>query len=97
VFENEAAADRWFKENDAEGVAFQTGQCPDALCGELCLCELDQDVGAGTKSVTCRAILENMLRALVIQTWLNSPEYKELTKMGEKYDKFRNYALPSVP
>src|ERR1700753_206431 len=25
-----------------------------------------------------------------IQTWLNSPEYKELRKVGEKYAKFRN-------
>ena len=32
-----------------------------------------------------------------IQTWLNSPEYKELRKVGEKYAKFRNYAVPGVP
>ena len=31
-----------------------------------------------------------------IQTWLNSPEYKELRKVGEKYAKFRNYAVPGV-
>jgi uncharacterized protein (DUF1330 family) len=32
-----------------------------------------------------------------IQTWLNSPEYKELKKVGDKYAKFRNYAVPGVP
>ena len=32
-----------------------------------------------------------------IQTWLNSPEYKELRKVGEKYAKFRNYAVPGIP
>jgi uncharacterized protein (DUF1330 family) len=32
-----------------------------------------------------------------IHTWLNSPEYKELRKVGEKYAKFRNYAVPGVP
>ena len=31
-----------------------------------------------------------------IQTWLNSPEYKDLRKVGEKYAKFRNYAAPGV-
>jgi uncharacterized protein (DUF1330 family) len=31
-----------------------------------------------------------------IQTWLNSPEYQELRKVGEKYAKFRNYAVPGV-
>ena len=32
-----------------------------------------------------------------IQTWLNSPEYKELRKVGEKYAKFRNYAVSGIP
>jgi uncharacterized protein (DUF1330 family) len=32
-----------------------------------------------------------------IQTWLNSPEYKELRTVGEKYAKFRNYAVPGIP
>ena len=32
-----------------------------------------------------------------IQTWLNSPDYKELRKVGEKYAKFRNYAVPGIP
>jgi uncharacterized protein (DUF1330 family) len=31
-----------------------------------------------------------------IQTWLNSAEYKELKKVGDKYAKFRNYAVPGV-
>ena len=31
-----------------------------------------------------------------IQTWLNSSEYKDLRKVGEKYAKFRNYAVPGV-
>jgi uncharacterized protein (DUF1330 family) len=32
-----------------------------------------------------------------IRTWLNSPEYKELKKVGDKYAKFRNYAVPGIP
>ena len=32
-----------------------------------------------------------------IRTWLNSPEYKELKKVGDKYAKFRNYAVPGLP
>jgi uncharacterized protein (DUF1330 family) len=32
-----------------------------------------------------------------IQTWLNSPDYKELRTVGEKYAKFRNYAVPGIP
>ena len=31
-----------------------------------------------------------------INTWLNSPEYQELKKIGDKYAKFRNYAVPGV-
>jgi uncharacterized protein (DUF1330 family) len=31
-----------------------------------------------------------------IQTWLDSPEYQELRKVGEKYAKFRNYAVPGI-
>jgi uncharacterized protein (DUF1330 family) len=31
-----------------------------------------------------------------INTWLNSPEYQELRKIGDKYAKFRNYAVPGV-
>ena len=31
-----------------------------------------------------------------INAWLNSPEYQELRKIGDKYAKFRNYAIPGV-
>ena len=31
-----------------------------------------------------------------INAWLNSPEYQELKKIGDKYAKFRNYAVPGV-
>ncbi len=31
-----------------------------------------------------------------INAWLNSPEYKELRKIGDKYARFRNYAVPGV-
>jgi uncharacterized protein (DUF1330 family) len=31
-----------------------------------------------------------------INAWLNSPEYRELKKIGDKYAKFRNYAVPGV-
>jgi uncharacterized protein (DUF1330 family) len=32
-----------------------------------------------------------------IQTWLNTPDYKALRAVGEKYAKFRNYAVPGIP
>jgi uncharacterized protein (DUF1330 family) len=32
-----------------------------------------------------------------IRTFLDSPDYKELRKVGEKYAKYRNYAVPGVP
>jgi uncharacterized protein (DUF1330 family) len=31
-----------------------------------------------------------------INAWLNSPEYQELKKIGDKYAKFRNYAVPGL-
>jgi uncharacterized protein (DUF1330 family) len=31
-----------------------------------------------------------------ISNWLNSPEYGELRKRGEKHAKFRNYAVPGL-
>ena len=31
-----------------------------------------------------------------IETWLNSAEYKELKTIGDKYAKFRNYAVRGV-
>jgi heme-degrading monooxygenase HmoA len=32
-----------------------------------------------------------------IQAWRNSPEFKELEKIGAKYAKFREYAVQGVP
>jgi len=32
-----------------------------------------------------------------IQAWRDNPEYKELRKVGEKYAKFRSYAIDGVP
>jgi len=31
-----------------------------------------------------------------LQGWFNSPEYREARKIGEKYAKFRNYAIPGI-
>jgi uncharacterized protein (DUF1330 family) len=51
-------------------------------------------VGEAPKSRVAIFVFDNLQQ---IQTWLNSPEYKELRKVGEKYAKFRNYAVPGVP
>jgi uncharacterized protein (DUF1330 family) len=32
-----------------------------------------------------------------IQAWVNSPEYKELRKVGDKYAKFRIFAVEGLP
>ena len=32
-----------------------------------------------------------------IQTWQNDPEYKEIRKIGEKYAKFRGFAVDGLP
>ena len=32
-----------------------------------------------------------------LQRWFNSPDYLEVRKIGEKYAKFRNFAIPGVP
>ena len=32
-----------------------------------------------------------------LQGWFNSADYREARKIGEKYAKFRNFAIPSVP
>jgi uncharacterized protein (DUF1330 family) len=32
----------------------------------------------------------------LLQGWFNSPEYREARKVGEKYAKYRNYAIPGV-
>ena len=31
-----------------------------------------------------------------LQEWFNSPDYKAARSIGEKYAKFRNYAIPGV-
>ena len=31
-----------------------------------------------------------------LQEWFNSPDYKAARRIGEKYAKFRNYAIPRV-
>ena len=31
-----------------------------------------------------------------LQEWFNSPEYKAARRIGEKYARFRNYAIPGV-
>jgi uncharacterized protein (DUF1330 family) len=31
-----------------------------------------------------------------LQGWFNSPEYRDARKIGEKYAKFRNYAIPGI-
>jgi len=32
-----------------------------------------------------------------VQAWRNNPEYKEARKIGEKYAKFRSYAIEGMP
>jgi uncharacterized protein (DUF1330 family) len=32
-----------------------------------------------------------------LQAWFNSPDYRAARKIGEKYAKFRNYAIEGVP
>ena len=32
-----------------------------------------------------------------VQAWVNSPEYKELRKIGDKYAKFRIFAVEGLP
>ena len=32
-----------------------------------------------------------------LQGWFNSQDYKDVRKIGEKYAKFRNYAIEGVP
>jgi hypothetical protein len=32
-----------------------------------------------------------------LQEWFNSPDYRAARKIGEKYAKFRNYAISGVP
>ena len=51
-------------------------------------------VGEPAKSRVAIFVFDDLQQ---IQAWLNSPEYKELRKVGEQYAKFRNYAVPGVP
>ena len=32
-----------------------------------------------------------------LQGWFNSPDYKDARRIGERYAKFRNYAIEGVP
>lgn len=32
-----------------------------------------------------------------LQAWFNSPDYKDARRVGERYAKFRNYAIEGVP
>jgi uncharacterized protein (DUF1330 family) len=32
-----------------------------------------------------------------LQEWFDSPDYKTARRVGERYAKFRNYAIPGVP
>jgi uncharacterized protein (DUF1330 family) len=50
-------------------------------------------VGEPPKSRVAIFVFDDMQQ---ISNWLNSPEYGELRKVGEKYAKFRNYAVPGV-
>jgi uncharacterized protein (DUF1330 family) len=51
-------------------------------------------VGEPPKSRVAVFVFDNLEQ---IQTWLDSAEYKELKKIGDKYAKFRNYAVPGIP
>ena len=51
-------------------------------------------VGEAPKSRVAIFVFDDLQQ---IQTWLSSPEYKELKRVGDKYAKFRNYAIPGVP
>jgi uncharacterized protein (DUF1330 family) len=31
-----------------------------------------------------------------LEGWFNSPEYRKAREIGEKYAKYRNYAIPGV-
>jgi uncharacterized protein (DUF1330 family) len=44
-----------------------------------------------------RAVVQVWDNMEKIEAWRNNPEYKELRKIGEKYAKFRSYALESLP
>jgi uncharacterized protein (DUF1330 family) len=59
--------------------------------------------GAGAKSVTAidgsapkRAVVQVWDSMEKIQAWRNDPQFKELRQIGEKYAKFRAYAIEGV-
>ena len=59
--------------------------------------------GAGAKAVTAvdgapptRAVVQVWDSMEKIQAWRNDPQFKELRQIGEKYAKFRAYAIEGV-
>jgi uncharacterized protein (DUF1330 family) len=49
--------------------------------------------GEPPKSRVAILVWDNMEQ---LQTWFNSPEYRETRKIGEKYAKYRNFAIPGL-
>jgi uncharacterized protein (DUF1330 family) len=59
--------------------------------------------GAGAKAVTAidgsapkRAVVQVWDSMEKVQAWRNDPQFKELRQIGEKYAKFRAYAIEGV-
>jgi uncharacterized protein (DUF1330 family) len=59
--------------------------------------------GAGAKALTGfdgaasqRAVVQVWDSVEKIQAWRNDPQFKELRQIGEKYAKFRSYAIEGV-
>ena len=44
-----------------------------------------------------RAVVQVWDNMEKIEAWRNNPDYKELRKIGEKYAKFRTYAVEALP
>jgi uncharacterized protein (DUF1330 family) len=44
-----------------------------------------------------RAVVQVWDNMEKIEAWRNNPDYKELRKIGEKYAKFRSYAVEALP
>ena len=60
--------------------------------------------GAGAKALTAfdgappqRAVVQVWDSVEKIQAWRNDPQFKELRQIGEKYAKFRAFAIEGVP
>jgi uncharacterized protein (DUF1330 family) len=53
-----------------------------------------QLAGEPPKSRVAILVWDNMDQ---LQNWFNSPEYRETRKIGEKYAKYRNFAIPGLP